>query len=62
MEWVEWKIGDIAVDPLGRRWRVLAVDDGNILEYPEIEAELIESVSSPAYKGVLSARLLKKES
>jgi len=56
-----WKHGDIAVDPMGRRWKVIAVDDGNIFEYPALQVELEGSVQANPDRIWKSSRMLKKE-
>lgn len=61
MEIIQWKPGDVAIDPKGTRWRVIAVDDGNIFEYPELGVELLNSPALPVYRDVISSRMLKKE-
>lgn len=60
MEFTTWKPGDIAIDPCGRKWKVVVVDDGNIFEYPELGVELIDSPAADGYKDIMSSRLLKK--
>jgi len=57
-----WKYGDIAVDPMGRRWKVVAVDDGNIFEYPALKLELEGSIQIKPDQVWKSSRMLKKES
>jgi hypothetical protein len=60
MDLIRWSVGDVAVDRKGTHWKVLAVDDSKQLEYPDLDVELIGSSTLPAFRDVMSSRLLKK--
>jgi hypothetical protein len=61
VELTQWSVGDIAIDRKGTRWKVLAVDDSKQLEYPDLDIELSDSSNRPAFRDVMSSRLLRKE-
>jgi hypothetical protein len=58
----KWYVGDVAIDPNGTRWKVIAVNDSNLLPYPELGVELIGPSTLPAFRDVMSSRRFKKES
>jgi hypothetical protein len=61
VEITKWYVGDVAVDPKGTRWKVIAVNESNLLPYPELSVELIGPSTLPPFRDVMSSRRLKKE-